>query len=331
MTARVSIGGKSFTAENGETLLDCLSRHGVSVPHSCKSGVCQSCLMQVTDGIAPEAAQKGLKPTFKKQNLILACQCRPEADMSVALPTEACGDMRAVITGKTMLNHNVLRLDLKVDGDFICEPGQFITLINRAGVARSYSVANDPRKDGHIELHIRLLKDGLMSGFLRNTAGIGDAITVRGPAGNCFYMTEEGNDYPILLAGTGTGLAPLYGIVRQALAQGHTDTIQLFHGALQEADLYLVDELQALARRHGNFRYTPCVLKGEADRFYLPGNIEDIVMAAMPGDKARARLFLCGAPEMVNALKRKAFLAGLASRHIFVDAFLPSQSTAAAA
>lgn len=330
MTARVSIDGKSFTAENGETLLDCLSRHGVSVPHACKSGVCQSCLMQVTEGIAPETAQKGLKPAFKKQNLILACQCRPEADMSVALPGEAGGDMRAVITGKSMLNHNVLRLSLRTDGDFICEPGQFITLINRGGLARSYSVANDPRKDGHIELHIRLLKDGLMSGFL-DAAGIGDAITVRGPAGNCFYVAEDANDYPIVLAGTGTGLAPLYGIARQALAQGHGGDIQLFHGALQEADLYLVEALQALAREHRNFRYAPCVLRGEAGRFYLPGNIEDIVMAAMPGDKTRTRLFLCGAPEMVNALKRKAFLGGLASRHIFADAFLPSSRTAAAA
>jgi CDP-4-dehydro-6-deoxyglucose reductase len=263
--------------------------------------------------------------------LILACQCRPAADISVALPGEGCGDLRAVIVGKTMLNHNVLRLDLRTEGDFICEPGQFLTLINRTGVARSYSVANDPRVDGHIELHIRLLKDGAMSGFLKDTAAIGDSITVRGPAGSCFYVREDANDYPVILAGTGTGLAPLYGIARRALAQGHAGDIHLFHGALREVDLYLMEALQDLARQHRNFRYTPCVLNGEAERFYQQGNIEDIVIAALPADKIRTRLFLCGAPEMVNALKRKAFLKGLASRHIFVDAFLPSKSTAVAA
>jgi NAD(P)H-flavin reductase len=134
-----------------------------------------------------------------------------------------------------------------------------------------------------------------------------------------------------VLAGTGTGLAPLYGIAKQALAQGHKGEIQLFHGALDEADLYLVRELQSLAADHSNFRYVPCVLRGETDRFYVKGNIQDIVMSAVPDDKIRTRLFLCGAPEMVNALKRKAFLSGLASQHIFADAFLPTKSASIAA
>jgi NAD(P)H-flavin reductase len=140
-------------------------------------------------------------------------------------------------------------------------------------------------------------------------------------------VREDDADFPIVLAGTGTGLAPLYGITKQALALGHKGDVHLFHGALHDSDLYLVPQLQALAREHSNFRYVPCVLKGEAGKFYLPGNIEEIALSAMPVEKNRTRMFLCGAPEMVNALKRKAFMGGLASKHIFVDAFLPSQHT----
>ncbi len=329
MTVRISIGDECFASESNETVLDCLSRNGVSVPHACKSGVCQSCLMQVTDGEVPEAAQKGLKPTYKKQNLFLACQCKPEHDIAVRLPDGAGLDTRALIVGKDMLNHNVMRLELRGEGSFACEPGQYITLINGDGLARSYSIANDPMKDGRIELHIRLLKDGQMSNFLKDRAEMGEFLTVRGPAGSCFYVREEDDAYPIVLAGTGTGLAPLYGITKQALALGHKGEVQLFHGALKDVDLYLVKQLQALARQHPNFRYVPCVLQGDAGQFYRPGNIEEIVLAAIPAEKTRTRMFLCGAPEMVNALKRKAFLGGLASKHIFVDAFLPSQATAA--
>ncbi len=329
MAVRISIGDTSFLSQDGESLLDCLSRNGVSVPHSCRSGVCQSCLMQVTAGPAPEAAQIGLKPTLQQQKFVLACQCKSDQDISVAFPGAAGGDLPAVIAGKDRLNHNVLRLYLKPDGDFSCEPGQYLTLINRDGVARSYSVANDPARDGHIELHIRLLKDGLMSGFIEK-AGIGEPVTIRGPAGSCFYVRGDGA-YPIVLAGTGTGLAPLYGVARQALAHGHTGEIRLLHGALREADLYLVAELQDLALRHPNFHYIPCVLKGEAERFYRAGNIEEITMSILPGDKSRTHLFLCGAPEFVTALKRKAFLGGVASKHIFSDAFLPTKSAPVAA
>jgi CDP-4-dehydro-6-deoxyglucose reductase, E3 len=133
-----------------------------------------------------ESAQKGLKPTSRKQGLFLACQFRPGTDVTVDLPDGAGLDVRTDVLSKEMLNHNVLRLVLKSEVPFVCEPGQYINLINDQGVARSYSVANNPARDGCIELHIRLVADGLMSGFVRDRLAIGDALLLRGPAGNCF-------------------------------------------------------------------------------------------------------------------------------------------------
>lgn len=241
----------------------------------------------------------------------------------VQLPDSGGVDVPVRISGKRMLNHNVMLVDLSSELLFTCEPGQFITLINSEGTARSYSVANNPTIEGHIELHVRLIANGMMSQFLTK-AEVGSAMIVRGPAGNCFYVGGDDQDYPIVLAGTGTGLAPLYGIVREALAKGHKGPIQLFHGALRDADLYLVEELQALEHMHKGFRYIPCVLGGEAGRFYQCGHIEEIVTASVTGDKSVFRLFLCGAPDFVKSLRKKAFLAGIRSSHIFADAFLPS-------
>jgi len=326
----IAYEGNKYVALDGETVLACLSRNGIYIPHSCQSGICQSCLMKVDRGAIAGAAQAGLKPTYVKQDLFLACQCVPEQDVDVSLPGLGL-DMRAVIVGKDMLNHNVLRLCLRPDEVFACEPGQYLTLVKNASLARSYSIANDPVLEGYIELHIRLMRGGLMSCFLKDVAVLDDVMTIRGPAGNCFYVSEDGNDYPIVLAGTGTGLAPLYGIVKRALARGHAGNIQLFHGALRAADLYLVKELTDLAVCHANFLYVPCVLNGAQGEFYALGDIENAVMAGLPADKARTHLFLCGAPEFVNALKRKAFLDAIASRHIFADAFLPSVAASATA
>lgn len=328
MGRRIFYADKVYDLESDESLLDGLLRQGVDLPHSCKSGVCQSCLMQAVSGLIPEAAQKDLKSNYKKQNLFLACQCLPGEDMNIRLPGGAGLDVPVIISFMEMLNHNVVRLVLKAQGEFNCEPGQYISLINKKGIARSYSVANDPGKDGQIDLHVRLIKDGKMSGWLQNEAAVGDKLEIRGPAGNCFYTREDGDDYPMVLAGTGTGLAPLYGILNRALESGHKGHIHLYHGALQAKDLYYVDELQSLAERYDHFDYAPCVLNGLDGDFYKAGNIEDVVKSALPEDKRQTRLFLCGTPEMVNSLKKKAFLGGLASKHIFADAFLPSKSIA---
>lgn len=330
MPAQISYGARDFTSLEGESVLDCLARNGIAVPHGCRSGVCQSCLMQGEQGTIPAAAQKELKPAFIKQDLFLSCQCIPEGDMRVSMPQAGRFDARAAIAGKEMLNASVMRVRLAPVVPFACEPGQYITLITSAGVARSYSIANEPAGEGVIELHVRLLPGGAMSGFLR-AAAIGEELVVRGPAGSCTYAREEGPSYPIVLAGTGTGLAPLYGILRKAIDCGHLGPIQLFHGALSVEDLYLVGELQELQRNHGNFRYIPCVLNGDLGKFYTPGHVEGIVLAALPPQKLTTRLFLCGAPEFVTSLRRKAFLAGLASKHIAADAFLPARPLPAAA
>lgn len=316
----------SYQLNENESVLDCLLREHENIPHSCKSGVCQSCLMQASSGEVPEKAQAGLKHTFKQRKLFLACQCYPANDLTIKSPDEAGIDVKCKIIEKSDLNHNVIKVCLKPSEPFESEPGQYLTLINPDQTARSYSVANNPMKEGFIELHIRLLADGLMSNWLKDSAAVGNEVVVRGPAGNCFYSTDGDNNFPIILAGTGTGLAPLYGILNEALHQKHEGEIMLFHGALREADLYLVSELMAIAGAHKNVTYSPCVLGGEPEKFYLTGNIQDLVMDAIPADKKEAtHLFLCGAPEMVNPLKTKAFLAGLSSKCIFADPFLPSK------
>jgi NAD(P)H-flavin reductase len=328
MEKTLTYQGNKYVLKAGETLLDGLLRHGKPIAYSCKSGTCQSCLMQAVKGDIPEKAQLGLKPAFKQRKLFLACQCYPLGDMQLADPDAAGIDIRAHIIQKSWLNSDILALHLQPEDGFEGEPGQYLTMINPHGVARSYSIANNPQQDGFIALHIRLISGGKMSEWLKNEADINSSVTLRGSAGNCFYVATENNDYPIMLAATGTGLAPLYGIINAALGAGHRGAISLFHGARKTDDLYLTKELKNLAQTYQNFTYTPCISEGKitADFQGKTGDIKEIVMASLPPEKANIHLFLCGAPQMVNGLKTQAFLSGLASKNIYADPFLPSKN-----
>lgn len=324
---KLSYKGQDYPLDENETVLECLLRAQVDIAYSCRSGVCQSCLMQASEGDIPDIAQEGLKPAYKQRNLFLACKCHPLDNMSLKSLDQVGVDVKAKIISQEMLNQNIVKIELSLSEPFECEPGQYLTLINPAGVARSYSIANNLARDGKVELHIAFVEKGLMSHWLKSDAQLDDEVLIRGPAGNCFYVAQDDCTYPIILAGTGTGLAPLYAIAKEALANGHQGAVKLFHGALKEDDLYLVKELQTLDQQHDNFNYVACVLNGEDSHFYQSGNLQDIVMKTVEQEDIEStRLFLCGAPEMVGQLKTKAFLKGLASKHIYVDAFLPSKT-----
>lgn len=326
MATQFTFESKNYLLEDGETVLDCLLRHGEQIPSSCKAGACQSCLMQATDGDPGSKSQVGLKETMKQQNFFLSCQSIPDEDLKISLPSMADTTVTAQVIEKESLCHNVVSLKLKPLQKFSCRAGQYINLIKDDGkLIRSYSVANLPEKDGYLELHIRRIENGAMSVWACDEAQTGDEIQVRGPAGDCFYIApDNANDFPILLAGTGTGLAPLMGVIRDAISKGHKGEIQLLHGALKANDLYYVDELISLAAEHSNFNYTPCVLKMDEQKagFYI-GPLDEVVTKRLDElDKKSLYSYFCGGPDMVNRLKKKTFLAGAASKNIFSDPFI---------
>lgn len=85
MAERILYNNNFYTLNKGENVLECLLRGGQRIPHSCKEGVCQSCIMKLVDGEVPEKAQNGLKTTLKQQKYFLACQCYPASDIEVLL------------------------------------------------------------------------------------------------------------------------------------------------------------------------------------------------------------------------------------------------------
>jgi CDP-4-dehydro-6-deoxyglucose reductase len=303
----------------GESVLDCLLRNGESVSYSCKSGVCQSCLVKGT-GAIPERAQSGLKDTLRAQGYFLACSCHPSEDLVVSPPED---DQRVpvVIISLDRLSETVLRVRLRPRAVLDYRAGQYVTLFREDGLARSYSLASLPA-DGDLELHVRKIPGGAMSQWLHEQANAGTSMSVQGPSGTCFYL-EGKPEQQLLLAGTGTGLAPLIGIVRDALAREHRGPIWLFHGAAQAAGLYLRQELRALSERFKNFRYVPSVLEGAVPEGGRSGTLDHCVLSAFPNLEGW-RGYVCGDPAFVNSFRKKIFLAGVASKEIYADAFLPS-------
>ncbi len=318
ITVGITFSGVEYRCNPGETVLESLIRQGAEPPSSCRNGTCQTCMMRAVEGTPPVDAQKGLKPTLQHRGFFLACVCKPGADMSVVLAgTEVLPRITTTVIEKSELTPELLRLRLRPEAAIEFQAGQFINLHRPDGLIRSYSIASLPSEEV-IELHIEQIPNGQMSGWLHDQINIGDALDIDGPHGDCFYLSGKPQQN-LLLVGTGSGLAPLWGIARAALEHGHQGEIQLFHGSRSAERLYLVDELKQLANDHSNFFYTPCV-SGENNLGFTAGRANAVALQQHP-KLGGWGVYLCGHPEMVNNTKRDAFLAGANFQDIYADPF----------
>ena len=318
----VQRGDRAYEVGDGETVLDALLRNGVDVANSCRAGHCRSCLLRAED--PPTDAQRGLKETMRERGYFLACLAKPTRDL-VLLDGEESLQTTAELVSRHELAPDVYRLVLAPASPLEFVPGQFLSVARDDGLTRSYSIASLPRQ-GWIELHVRRVEDGRMSRWLTDDLEEGGGVTLRGPFGDCFYVSGR-SEQPLLLAGVGTGLSPLWGIVRDALEQGHAGQVTLWQGARSIERLYYRDELRELEDRWPNFAYRECALEGEGDGGgkdgVLRGSLTELVIDGLDV-AAETRAFLCGAPAFVYDLKRRLFMAGVSMAEIHADPFVPS-------
>lgn len=316
--ATVTFEDRRQVMEQGETVLAALLRQGEEIPHSCRSGVCRSCLLRATQGKPPAASQKAIKDTLRAQGYFLSCLAIPEDDLTVVLPSaDAVGHTVGRLALRERLAPEIYRLVFEYEPPFAFHAGQFVTLRRPDGLRRSYSLAAPSSEQNQLELHVRQLPGGALSGWLCAELRLGQRVDFFGPEGSCFYLADNPR-CPLLLIGTGTGLAPLVGIVRDALAQGHTGPIRLYHGSRHTHGHYLQNELNALAAMHPNFFYTACT---SAD-----GPRADATAFKEIPDTTGYRVYLCGHPEMVKSAQRKAFLLGASLSDIYLDPFVRAAS-----
>jgi len=300
-------------------VLDAMIRQGVNVPFSCRSGICQVCLQRRVNGEIPISAQRGLRANLVNLGYFMPCRCIAETDLEFEPPRPEDLYTPALVQAKEVLTPTVCRILLEPATNFIYRAGQFLNLRRTDGLVRSYSLASVPDEDYFLELHVKRMRNGAMSSWLFDSLQVGDELQVQGPDGQSYY--QGGNPAEnLLLIGSGTGLAPLLGIARDALRSGHTGTIHLYHGAREPSELYLRNELLKMCGDHPNFRYTACVRGNSETAGTICGEPHEVAFTLHP-DLGSWRLHLAGPEQMVTSAAETARRAHRNTDRIHSDPF----------
>lgn len=136
--------------------------------------------------------------------------------------------------------------DVALDRSF--KPGQYLTVAATiAGTEhwRSYSIISEPGDNRSIGILVRRVEGGLVSNWICDHVAIGQPMRVLPPAGR---FTLARADRSVLLFAGGSGIAPIFALARQALAE-RAPKVGLFYANRDHASLMLKQHLDELSKR----------------------------------------------------------------------------------
>ncbi|PXX97722.1 FAD-binding oxidoreductase [Halomonas sp. LBP4] len=320
--------GKKFESFADKSILDAALQQNIILEYSCRTGRCGVCKTKTLQGktklLQPE---ESLTNKDRSAGNILTC-CR-SAESDLVLEAEDLGILDNYparifpcrIDSLRKMTSNVMEVILRLPPTQPIHylPGQYVDVIGKGGVRRSYSIANSPRDDGRITLFIKKVKGGEMSHYWFNEAKVNDLLRLEGPLGT-FFFREDAPGTVVMLA-TGTGIAPVKALLEQldsnpVLIEGRR--IVVIWGNRVEQDIFWEHKFGRL-----DFSYIPVLSKASKSWRGARGYVQGVLLQSEMKLEDVA-VYACGSEEMINSAKTELIQSGLFPHHFHSDAFVSS-------
>ena len=320
--------GISFEADGMVSILSAASQSDVYFPYGCRTGRCGSCKCKVLKGITSVLqGETSLSEQEKEDGWILSCQRSAKTDLliqvdnveNIELPKPKRLPCRIHTIDK--LSSDIIRVKLRIPptADFQYVPGQYVDVIAKGGIRRSYSLASEKVIDNLLELHIRSVSGGVMSQYWFENAKGNDLLHLEGPLGTFFLHDIHNQD--VYLIATGTGIAPIKAMIEyisQLESGKKPNAVTIIWGGRFSQDHYFdIDNLAC------ECTYIPVLSQPEKDWVGAVGYVQTVLLDLKP-DMKKSVVYACGSENMIASAKNCLINAGLPVRKFYSDAFVCS-------
>lgn len=169
-------------------------------------------------------------------------------------PTWSVNQSLGKIVERTQVANDTVSLKIAVNRKFqFGEAGQhhpvIVTTQGRC-FERTYSLTKIDTQ--HVLLTAKKVDQGVVSSWINDIAQVGDIVEFGAPYGD---MTLESVNTPLLMLAAGSGITPMYSLIKALLQQEKklVHPVKLMYWAKKTEDLAFQTELVALANQHSNF------------------------------------------------------------------------------
>lgn len=206
--------------------------------------------------------------------------------------------------------------------------GQCVTLHTEIGgdpQCRAYTLSSSPQ-DTRWQITIKDV--GVVSHHLHQTLQVGDTIRADGPFGD-FNLTTLPCPRPLLLS-AGSGITPMWAMLRDELAKGPEADICFIHSARSPEDVIFAQPLAQLAALHRGLRHALVLEQGPEQHPWL-GRLTPTMLSALVPDLLKRHVYLCGPTPYMAAVSTMLSELGLPACQLHQESFgLPSAAPVAA-
>lgn len=221
--------------------------------------------------------------------------------------------------------------------------GQFLTLIithrangpNDHEVRRSYSLSSAPGRAADAEplrLTIKRVTNGEISRFLLDTLRVGDVLTSLFPAGRFILNPDQTGD--LILLGAGSGITPLFSILKHVLRTEPTRRVTLLYSNSNERSIIFREELDDLQQQYSDrLRLTYLLSNPPDDWSGLHGNMRlgrlnnvmlDGLLPTLIGTSERpnVQFYVCGPGDYMRMVQFTLIFSGIRPEQILRENFV---------
>ncbi|MFQ2099965.1 FAD-binding oxidoreductase [Aeromonas sanarellii] len=206
--------------------------------------------------------------------------------------------------------------------------GQCVTLhteIDGKPQCRAYTLSSSPQ-DPFWQVTIKDV--GLVSHHLHQSLQVGDEIRVDGPFGD-FHLTVLPCERPLLLS-AGSGITPMWAMLRDELAKRPEADIRFIHSARSPEDVIFANELVALAEAHVGVRHALILEEAPSEHPWV-GRLTPEMLRELAPDLLSRHVYLCGPAPYMAAVSEMLAGLGLPAGQLHQESFgLPAVTSSAA-
>ncbi len=229
-----------------------------------------------------------------------------------------------------------LEIPEKLKEQFQYTPGQFLMFkleIDGKTYKRAYSLSSSPNAKEPLTFTVKRIGNGTVSNYFNDHLEPGQQLEVMPPSGRFFYKPEKVNDTNFFFFAGGSGITPIFSIIKSLLLTTIRCRLKLVYANRDEGSIIFEQELERLQDLYPSRLAIVHILSRpdenwEGTQGYIS---EEIIRETLKGldqvSQAASEFYICGPSPFMETAENALLATGISKTKIHIEKFISLSET----